>query len=186
MIEHIMHGFCEDTIRNYIATSQNEVTNKRYKLLGKVCIQYSILISRFDYLYEDLFEFFQKIKKEELFLELLPPFILEDKLPYLHPLIMQKMVDLYSETGKVREIEELILHLDISSLDFHQVVSLCRKFNLFSALFYLYNKGLDDFISPLVDLINVVHSLKQQSPDYDPTVYHRPLLTSLISFSAYF
>lgn len=36
-----------------------------------------------------------------------------------------------------------------------QVVKICREHGLYSALIYLFNKGLDDFRSPLEELMTV-------------------------------
>jgi hypothetical protein len=35
------------------------------------------------------------------------------------------------------------------------VVTLCRRQHLLSALVYIYNKGFDDYVTPMADLLNV-------------------------------
>lgn len=47
---------------------------------------------------------------------------------------------------------QLVLSLGLMHL---QVVKICREHGLYSALIYLFNKGLDDFRSPLEELMTV-------------------------------
>ena len=35
------------------------------------------------------------------------------------------------------------------------MVTLCRRQHLLSALVYIYNKGFDDYVTPMGDLLNV-------------------------------
>ena len=44
-----------------------------------------------------------------------------------------------------------------------QVVRLCKEHGLYSALIYLYNRGLDDFISPLEELLTVAEQASNLS-----------------------
>ena len=43
------------------------------------------------------------------------------------------------------------------------MVRLCREHGLYSALIYLYNRGLDDFISPLEELLIVADQASNPS-----------------------
>ncbi|CAL9007578.1 unnamed protein product [Prunus brigantina] len=81
-------------------------------------------------------------------------------LPFLK--IMQALVEHYSRKGWLQRVEQCVLHMDISSLDFNQVVRLCREHGLYSALVYLFNKGLDDFRSPLEELLVVLQNSKKE------------------------
>jgi len=44
-----------------------------------------------------------------------------------------------------------------------QVVRLCREHGLYSALIYLFNRGLDDFRSPLEELLTVADQASNPS-----------------------
>lgn len=44
-----------------------------------------------------------------------------------------------------------------------QVVRLCREHGLYSALIYLFNRGLDDFRSPLEELLIVADQASNSS-----------------------
>ncbi|KAK6114959.1 hypothetical protein DH2020_007228 [Rehmannia glutinosa] len=97
------------------------------------------------------------------FLELLEPYILKDMLGSLPPAIMQALVGHYSERGWLQRIEQCVLHMDILSLDFNQVVRLCREHSLHCALIYLFNKGLDDFTTPLEELLVVLRDSTREN-----------------------
>jgi hypothetical protein len=60
-----------------------------------------------------------------MFLEVLEPYILKDMLGSLPPEIMQALVEHYSSKGWLQRVEQCILHMDISSLDFNQVYIIC-------------------------------------------------------------
>ena len=46
-----------------------------------------------------------------------------------------------------------MLQLHIASLDFNQIVKLCRQHHLLSALAYILNRGLNDFVTPAAELL---------------------------------
>ncbi|CAC5412316.1 VPS8 [Mytilus coruscus] len=52
----------------------------------------------------------------------------------------------------------LIVHLEVTSLDIHQVVSLCWSHGLYDAIIYVYNQGMRDFTTPLEELLTVLRS----------------------------
>ncbi|XLS93839.1 hypothetical protein HN51_069847, partial [Arachis hypogaea] len=77
--------------------------------------------------------------------------------------IIQELVEHYSAKGWLQRVEQCVLHMDISSLDFNQVVTLCREHGLYSALVYLFNKGLNDYRAPLEELFEVLQNSQKDS-----------------------
>ena len=55
-----------------------------------------------------------------VFLELLEPYILKNRLTSLNPVVMQAFVEHYRSLGMVPRVEQCILRMDIASLDFQQ------------------------------------------------------------------
>ena len=55
------------------------------------------------------------------FLECLEPYILGDKLISIPPLVMKDFVTHYENRGMLESVEACIVHLDVTSLDIHQV-----------------------------------------------------------------
>lgn len=56
-----------------------------------------------------------------VFLECLEPFILNDRLRSISPMIVQQFVEHYQNRRLFLPLEACIIHLDITSLDIHQV-----------------------------------------------------------------
>ncbi|KAF1890216.1 hypothetical protein Lal_00025549 [Lupinus albus] len=147
---------------------------EQYTRVGGVAVEFCCHIKRTDILFDKIFSKFmdthvqQRVqildkKFPETFLELLEPYILKDMLGSLPPEIMQELVEYYSSKGWLQRVEQCVLHMDISSLDFNQVVKLCRERGLYSALVYLFNKGLDDFRAPLEELFAVLQNSEKEN-----------------------
>uniref|UniRef100_A0A0D9VBL8 RING-type domain-containing protein n=1 Tax=Leersia perrieri TaxID=77586 RepID=A0A0D9VBL8_9ORYZ len=124
---------------------------EQYARVGGVAVEYCVHIGRNDILFDTVFSKFVAAKSGE-------PYILKDMLGSLPPEIMQALVEHYSSKGWLQRVEQCILHMDISSLDFNQVVRLCREHGLYGALIYLFNQGLKDFRTPLEELLSVVQN----------------------------
>ncbi|XP_010054136.2 vacuolar protein sorting-associated protein 8 homolog [Eucalyptus grandis] len=133
---------------------RNEI-KEQFTRVGGVAVEFCVHINRKDILFDEIFSRFVAVQHRDTFLELLEPYILKDMLSSLPPEIMQALVEHYSSKGWLQRVEQCVLHMDISSLDFNQVVKLCREHGLYCALVYLFNRGLDDFRSPLEELLVV-------------------------------
>ncbi|KAM1019622.1 hypothetical protein ACFX13_041699 [Malus domestica] len=147
---------------NSKSSSMHSEIKEQYTRVGGVAVEFCVHIKRTDILFDEIFSKFVAVQQRDTFLELLEPYILKDMLGSLPPEIMQALVEHYSRTGWLQRVEQCVLHMDISSLDFNQVVRLCREHGLYSALVYLFNKGLDDFRSPLEELLVVLRNSQRE------------------------
>ncbi|KAJ8626194.1 hypothetical protein MRB53_019501 [Persea americana] len=136
---------------------------EQYARVGGVAVEFCVHIKRTDILFDEIFSKFVAVQQGGTFLELLEPYILKDMLGCLPPEIMQALVEHYSSKGWLQRVEQCVLHMDISSLDFNQVVKLCREHGLYGALIYLFNRGLDDFKTPLEELLVVLQNNQKMS-----------------------
>ncbi|PON75529.1 Guanine nucleotide-binding protein, beta subunit [Parasponia andersonii] len=136
---------------------------EQYTRVGGVAVEFCVHIKRTDILFDEIFSKFVAVQQKDTFLELLEPYILKDMLGSLPPEIMQALVEHYSSKGWLQRVEQCVLHMDISSLDFNQIVRLCREHGLYGALFYLFNKGLDDFRAPLEELLAVLQNSQREA-----------------------
>ncbi|MQM01056.1 hypothetical protein Taro_033804, partial [Colocasia esculenta] len=143
---------------NVRSSSERTEIDEQFARVGGVAVEFCIHIKRTDILFDDIFSRFTAAEHEGTFLEILEPYILKDMLGSLPPEIMQALVEHYSNKGWLQRVEQCVLHMDISSLDFNQVIRLCREHGLYSALIYLFNRGLDDYRTPLEELLVVVQS----------------------------
>ena len=53
-------------------------------------------------------------------------------------------------------MEACITHLNVTSLDIHQVMNVCWKNGLYDAIIYIYNNGMKDFVTPAEELLSVL------------------------------
>ncbi|XP_062218041.1 uncharacterized protein LOC133918267 [Phragmites australis] len=142
---------------------------EQYARVGGVAVEYCVHIGRNDILFDTVFSKFVAAQSGGIFLEVLEPYILKDMLGSLPPEIMQALVEHYGGKGWLQRVEQCILHMDISSLDFNQVVRLCREHGLYGALIYLFNQGLNDFRTPLEELLSVIQNANRK--DASSTCY---------------
>ena len=83
--------------------------------------EYNIIFFR-DILFEKIYDRFSYDPVGRgTFLECLEPYILNDALTSVTPSVMKDFVDHYAEKGMLQEVEACIVHLEIASLDIHQV-----------------------------------------------------------------
>ncbi|XP_009594307.1 uncharacterized protein [Nicotiana tomentosiformis] len=136
---------------------------EQYTVVGGVSVEFCLHIKRLDVLFDEIFPKFDAVNHKDTFLELLEPYILKDMLGSLPPEIMQALVEHYSTKGWLQRVEQCVLHMDMLSLDFNQVIRLCREHRLHGALIYLFNKGLDDFRTPLEELFLILRDSKRES-----------------------
>lgn len=139
---------------------QSQQHHRQY--LATVSIDYCIALGREDLLFNLVFPQFFKANEVGVFLERLEPFILGDKIQKLPPEVIKLLLHHYAINKHFRRLEQLILHIPIPLLDFHQVVTLCRKHYLMSALFYIFIQALKDYITPLDDLIQILLKIQSQ------------------------
>ncbi|CDK29934.1 unnamed protein product [Kuraishia capsulata CBS 1993] len=103
--------------------------------------------------YEHMFEKYAENGLEAIFYDVLEAYILDGKVVSLAPTILKGLVETYIAQGKTLVLEEIICLLDIRTLDIDLTISLCKKHGLKDILIYIWNVLLNDYISPLMDLM---------------------------------
>ena len=124
----------------------------QYEVIGEVAVDYCVHIGRTDILFGTVFDRFAAAGMRDTFLLLLKPYILSDRLRSLPAVVLNSLVDCYSHA----EVERCIIHLSIMELDIDKVVKMCTKHCLFDALIYVYNRGLNDYTTPIEIMLGAV------------------------------
>ena len=109
-----------------------------------------------------------------MFLDLLEPYILKEKITYLAPEVMAAFVDNFQHRGDLGAVERCLLHMDVKVLDFNTIVTICRKHRLYSALCHVYTRGLDDFTTPLELLLEGAITAADDQLEAAPSVATSP------------
>ncbi|XP_077997967.1 vacuolar protein sorting-associated protein 8 homolog isoform X1 [Glandiceps talaboti] len=141
-----------------------EVLEHHFQEVVPLCVEYCLTLQKTDILFSTLYEkFSEDTIAKGVFLECLEPYILNDKLVSITPIVMKAFVEHYELKGMLQNVEACIVHMDVASLDIHQVVSLCWAHGLYDAILYIYNKGMSDYVTPLEELLTVLQSAIKSS-----------------------
>ena len=132
-----------------------------YITRASIAIDFCGKTNRNDLLFGEIFNKFCEIKQEPVFLEMLEPFILADKLTYLEPNVMRKFVDHYKEDELLKHVEHCIIHLNLKSMDIQEIEKVCKENDLFAALICIY-QSREEYLSPLTHFFSLLESEKYQ------------------------
>ena len=87
-----------------------------------ICVEYCLHLQRVDVLFGRLYErFSEDTIAHGAFLECLEPYILDDKLKSVSPQIIKDLTSHFQGKDMLSRVEACIVHLDIISLDIHEV-----------------------------------------------------------------
>ncbi|KAI9280628.1 Golgi CORVET complex core vacuolar protein 8-domain-containing protein, partial [Sporodiniella umbellata] len=153
----------------------NEVTEGNtvtIRGLAHVCIDACLSIDCQEFLFE-IYERFLANQVAGLFLEALEPAILEDYLSDIPPSVMKELVDHYSKKRLLDELEQIIWHIKPSSLDIDQVVSMCHREGMYEAMMYVWNTSMQDYVSPLVEMLKIIRSVLRDNSEDQHTLHAR-------------
>ncbi|CAH0514482.1 unnamed protein product [Peronospora belbahrii] len=139
---------------------QLDLAKSHYQMLAGVCIEFCALIGRTDLLFGEIYTRFKEANKLSVLIELLEPYILSEKLRNLSPVAMEEFVRHFSAQGKLAQVEQCLLHLNVAELDLDTILKLCHDHELYSALIYIYNEGMDDYTTPIDALLEACSDAK--------------------------
>ncbi|XP_055328809.1 vacuolar protein sorting-associated protein 8 homolog isoform X2 [Paramacrobiotus metropolitanus] len=127
---------------------------EHYEAVIPLCIEACVSTGDLEYLFGPLYEKFAfDVMAKSVFLQCLEPLILNDELHELSPIVSKDFIELYESRDQFATIESCIVRLDVTSFDIHQVVSVCRQYDLFDGLAYVYLTAFKDARTPLEDYL---------------------------------
>lgn len=135
------------------------------KILAEACFEACLSIGDVDILFDEAYAWYEDGNAEGIFLETLEPHILEKQITIIPPTVVKALVSHYVTHGLESRLEEMICRLETSTLDIDEVTTLCKQHNLYDALIYVWNRALNDYITPLTDLLTLLIPLVQHG-DY--------------------
>ncbi|PSC67213.1 vacuolar sorting-associated 8-like protein isoform X1 [Micractinium conductrix] len=122
--------------------------------LADTAVGCCLLVRRPDALWEHLWPRFQRWPPAAAaFLQHLLPAILSDRLPSVAPEVMQALVEHCVAEGRPEAVERCVLKMDLLSLDLNQLIPLCIRHRLFSALLHIFASALQDHSTPAALLL---------------------------------
>jgi hypothetical protein len=142
--------------KNPAATETNNLPG-----LADACFEACLSLNNIDYLFDEVYEWYEEGDSEGIFFETLEPHILEKQFTTVPPTVVKEMVSYFVTKGHETRLEEMICHMDTATLDIDQITALCKQHNLYDALIYIWNQALSDYVTPLIDLLTLLVPLIQ-------------------------
>ena len=127
----------------------------------KVAIEFCIEIEAVDFLFKSIEPIFEAKEYSDLFLTKLQPFILCDKIAYIviSSDIILNLIDLYRKNGKLDILSQMLLHINIVSLDIDEIKKKIEELYLFTPLIYIYMNGQkQDYFTPLEKMFDYFYT----------------------------
>lgn len=161
------HSMVQDKIMEIMSASLKYVFGQRQKgsdavddthlkLLAETCFVACQSVSNTDFLFDEMYEWYEDAEAEGIFLEALEPYILDRSVTIIPPAVVKDMVTHYVTQGWESRLEEMICHMETTTLDLDQTTLLCKQHGLYDALIYIWNQALGDYITPLIDLLTLL------------------------------
>eukprot|EP00794_Sanderia_malayensis_P015740 gene15740-17326_t len=139
-----------------------------YSSLVPTCVEYCVATDNLRLLFGEIYERFSEDSvAKHVLLEGLEPYILDDKVGTLTPVVMQDLVEHFEQTGQLNKLEACLVHLDVTAVNLHHMVKLCWTHALYDLAIYVYNKGMADYITPLEELLGILKSLVKNKKTLD-------------------
>uniref|UniRef100_A0A8C0JYS1 VPS8 subunit of CORVET complex n=1 Tax=Canis lupus dingo TaxID=286419 RepID=A0A8C0JYS1_CANLU len=153
MVEILFH-YADRALKKCPDQGKIQVMEQHFQDMVPVIVDYCLLLQRKDLLFSQMYDkLSENSVAKGVFLECLEPYILSDKLVGMTPQVMKDLIVHFQDKKLMENVEALIVHMDITSLDIQQVVLMCWENRLYDAMIYVYNRGMNEFISPMEQVV---------------------------------
>uniref|UniRef100_A0A7N6AE94 RING-type domain-containing protein n=1 Tax=Anabas testudineus TaxID=64144 RepID=A0A7N6AE94_ANATE len=148
MVE-ILFQFAEHALKKCPEQGRIQVMEQHFHV-RQPTVQCQACLSLLDVLFNQLYaRLVENMVAKGVFLESLESYIVVDRLGHLTTPIMRDLLAHYHGNGMMDSLERCIVHLDVTSLDIQQVVQVCWENQLYDAMIYVFNSGMNDYITPM-------------------------------------
>uniref|UniRef100_A0A7N6BH30 RING-type domain-containing protein n=1 Tax=Anabas testudineus TaxID=64144 RepID=A0A7N6BH30_ANATE len=155
MVE-ILFQFAEHALKKCPEQGRIQVMEQHFHV-RQPTVQCQACLSLLDVLFNQLYaRLVENMVAKGVFLESLESYIVVDRLGHLTTPIMRDLLAHYHGNGMMDSLERCIVHLDVTSLDIQQVVQVCWENQLYDAMIYVFNSGMNDYITPMEKLFAVI------------------------------
>ncbi|KAG7488795.1 hypothetical protein MATL_G00038250 [Megalops atlanticus] len=162
----LLLAYVDLSLRRCPEQGKLQVMEEHFQKTIPLCVTCCIKFNKMEVLFSEVYEklIHHAVALGVLF-ECLQPHISAGRLTSIPPLVMKDMVGHYEDQGMTEILDDLIPHLDVMTLDFHQVVSLSRQHKLCDALIFVFNKGMNDYVTPIEEMVG---GMASASPGVKP------------------
>ncbi|KAL2849185.1 Golgi CORVET complex core vacuolar protein 8-domain-containing protein [Aspergillus pseudoustus] len=138
--------------------SNDRLERQQLEELAEASISTCVCMAEEDFLWDEVFNWYEEHDSQGIFLDALEPFIHEGTVLSLPPTAVKALINHFIVTHTASQLEEIICLLDTSTMDIDQVTTLCKQHNLYDAFIYVWNRCLGDYVGPLQELIRLIPS----------------------------
>ena len=142
--------------------------DKVFADLAAVCFAGCLSMRDMDFLFDDVYEAYEEGAAANVFFDTLEPYILDEAITAVPPNILKGLIAFYASCGRANRLEDMICRLDTEAMDTNQVITLCERHKLYDALIYVWTQALQDFITPLIQILTIVKSINCHEADHEP------------------
>ncbi|MCJ1249043.1 Vacuolar protein sorting-associated protein 8 [Trapelia coarctata] len=145
------------------------VAPSQLKDLCTACFSACLSIDDPEFLFEDVYSWYADEHVQGIFLEILEGYITDGVIRTLPPGVLKDLVGYFVDKGRDAQLEEVLCRLTPETMDIDQVTTLCRKYKLYDALFYVWSQALGDYTTMLSNLLDLPEDDSAKSElDEDP------------------
>ncbi|KAJ8255316.1 hypothetical protein GJAV_G00203490 [Gymnothorax javanicus] len=156
MVE-ILLQYADRSLKKCPEQGKIQVMEQHFQDMIPVMVDYCLLLQRTDLLFDQIYgRLVENSVARGVFLESLEPYILSERLGCLTTPVMRDLLSHFQDNGMMDSVENCLVHMDITSLDIQQVVQMCWENQLYDAMIYVFNSGMNDYISPMEKLFLVI------------------------------
>ncbi|KAL2853138.1 Golgi CORVET complex core vacuolar protein 8-domain-containing protein [Aspergillus pseudodeflectus] len=138
--------------------SNDRLDRQQLEELAEVSLSACVCMAEEDFLWDEVFNWYEEHDSQGIFIDALEPFIHEGTVLSLPPTAVKALINHFILTHTASQLEEIICLLDTSTMDIDQVTTLCKQHNLYDAFIYVWNRCLGDYIGPLQELMRLIPS----------------------------
>lgn len=136
--------------------SNERLENRQLEELAGVSIEACVSLADEEFLWTEVFNWYEEHELPGIFLDALEPYIVEGTVRTLPPTAVKALINHFTTNHTVSRLEEIICLLDTTTMDIDQATTLCRHYNLYEAYIYVWNRCLGDYVGPLQELIGLI------------------------------
>ncbi|PYH89903.1 golgi complex component [Aspergillus ellipticus CBS 707.79] len=130
--------------------------NGQLEKLAEVSISACVCMSEEDFLWDEIFTWYEEGGLQGIFLDALEAYIVEGTVRSLPPTAVKALINHFAATHSASRLEEIICLLDTATMDIDQTTTLCKHHNLYDAFIYVWNRCLGDYVGPLQELLQLI------------------------------
>ena len=156
-------------LKEYFTINLNDNLNKNSNFdFINITIETCINIESLDFLLDELYHLIDMKGFGDLILEKIEPFILKDKIKnqILAPTTLNLLIEFYTNKNKIYNLSQLLLHLNLKSLNCELIKKISLQYEYFSNLIYIYTNALNDYFYPLVIMYEKFNKLINDKNTY--------------------